>query len=495
MSLLRIKILMLFALACGCAVATAQDGASVQELQQEASRYQQQLELLESDFGPLDRRLLEPLSGLARTFSAMGDAERAAQVMRRQLQLTRNTYGFEDTRLLSIIDSLVAIEVSRSEWQQVADYLELRTQLSLSLEEEASLSDEARAQALGIQSAWLLQQVALTPTRSAVNTFFAAREVDTRLAEKGEEVLSQHLDPGSAELVDPLESFRAWLPIVYRRVYSDYALVQLLNSRSAFAYDSLDYLTRRQGVGAMQKLSSPGFAMRIPSGPLSRVPMLEKGDPIGVGYLRDGYFQVRRMDIQLGDYLERLIADGAASDVIAQTREAQGMVRLVRGDFQVLQNRGSGMREYKQAREMLSAAGIAEEELNRFFARPRLIPSTSLSMTFAAALDDSKLDSGCLGEFTALSDRLATLEQPRLETESLRLALPMEDFLLRFGVSRRGKPTGITVEEASVEDSKRARVASRALSDLRFRPAIVDARSVRLRDQCLRLRVPTLEVD
>ena len=72
--------------------------------------------------------------------------------------------------------------------------------------------------------------------------------------------------------------------------------------------------------------------------------MLEKGDPIGVGYLRDGYFGVREMDIRLSDFLERQLTAGASDSDLASTRQALAAAKIYRGDYLLLQNRGSGMR-------------------------------------------------------------------------------------------------------------------------------------------------------
>ena len=78
-----------------------------------AVSYAAQIQEFEFEFGPLDRRLLEPLAGLAELQFERGDFDAAAATLRRQLQITRNTFGFEDSRLLPLVDSLVRIEIAR----------------------------------------------------------------------------------------------------------------------------------------------------------------------------------------------------------------------------------------------------------------------------------------------------------------------------------------------------------------------------------------------
>ena len=167
--------------------------------------------------------------------------------------------------------------------------------------------------------------------------------------------------------------------MAYRQALSDISLVQMLNAGGGFAYDSVDYLTRRQGLAAMQKLSSPGLGGRLSSGPLNRVPMLENGDPVGIGYLRDSYFTVRRLDTQLEQWLESESA--ADSQSRERALEMLGMLRIAKGDFQIIQQRGSGIREYKQAQELLRRAGIDQHAIDAYFARPVRIPVQELVLS------------------------------------------------------------------------------------------------------------------
>lgn len=497
----RFALFLLLALFCNFS-AVAQN-ASVES---DAALYTAQIEAIESEFGPFDSRLLEPLAGLAELQFERGDFEASASSLRRQLQITRNTFGFEDPRLLPLVDALVRTEIARSNWQQVADYLDLRSQIYIGSFDEMRLAEEmgdvlspkdnsarmALANALALQSGWLVQQVALTPTREAIDSFFDAREIDDRLFDLSEEVvnrlesLSGYGDPAAEYLL-----LTQWLPLMYRQSYNDFALVQLLNARSGFSYDTIDHLVRREG-GALNKLSSPGLSARSVSGPMSRVPLLERGDPIGVGYLRDGYFGIRAMDARLTEFLERQIAAGASNNEVALTRQALAASKIYRGDYQLLQNRGSGIREYREAHELLLASGLTEDEVDDYFAQPALIPSAQLRLTFEELKADNP-NGECLPTFTALSDRLATLAAPDVESSAWNIELPHAEITARFDVSRRGKATGVKIDDAGAEDARLRRAVNRAMKDFQFRPAVVKGRTQRLRDQCMRVRVPTLD--
>ena len=471
-----------------------------------AVSYAAQIQEFEFEFGPLDRRLLEPLAGLAELQFERGDFDAAAATLRRQLQITRNTFGFEDSRLLPLVDSLVRIEIARSDWQQVADYLDLRSQIFIGSFDESRTLEEGEdllnledvaarmelANALSLQSGWLMQQVALTPTRDAIDSFFDARELDERVSDLAEDVIeSLESLPRENSSAAEFLLLTQWLPLMYRQSVNDYSLVQLLNAQSGFSYDTIDYLIRREG-GAINKLSSPGFSARSISGPMNRIPMLENGDPIGVGYLRDGYFGVRKMDIRLSDFLERQLAVGASDNDLASTRQALAAARIYRGDYLLLQNRGSGIREYREAYQLLLESGVDQVEIDSYFARPALIPAAQLRLTFDELKAD-KSESECLPNFTALSDRLATLAAPSDDTSAWAIELPHAEITVRFGVSRRGKATGVQIDEVGAEDAGLRRAVNRAMKDLQFRPAIADGRSQRLRDQCLLFRIPVLD--
>ena len=471
-----------------------------------AVSYAAQIQEFEFEFGPLDRRLLEPLAGLAELQFERGEFDAAAATLRRQLQITRNTFGFEDSRLLPLVDSLVRIEIARSDWQQVADYLDLRSQIFIGSFDESRTLEEGEdllnledvaarmelANALSLQSGWLMQQVALTPTRDAIDSFFDARELDERVSDLAENVIeSLESLPRENSSAAEFLLLTQWLPLMYRQSVNDYSLVQLLNAQSGFSYDTIDYLVRREG-GAINKLSSPGFSARSISGPMNRIPMLENGDPIGVGYLRDGYFGVRKMDIRLSDFLERQLAVGASDNDLASTRQALAAARIYRGDYLLLQNRGSGIRDYREAYQLLLESGVDQVEIDSYFARPALIPAAQLRLTFDELKAD-KSESECLPNFTALSDRLATLAAPSDDASTWAIDLPHAEITVRFGVSRRGKATGVQIDEVGAEDAGLRRAVNRAMKDLQFRPAIADGRSQRLRDQCLLFRIPVLD--
>lgn len=457
---------------------------------QQKALYLEQIEELESQYGPLDRRLLEPLEALAALESEQGDVESAGATLRRQLQITRNAYGFEDPRLLPIYNALIRTAVVQGLWEEVGDTLTRRSQLLIDQvdgEQEPAEGIELQyltALTLGLQADWLVQQLAFLPTRDAVRTFFEAREIEDRINDFANKALEALEDDDELDL----DVFAQWARLAYRQALSDTSLVQMLNAGGGFAYDSVDYLTRRQGLAAMQKLSSPGLGGRLASGPLNRVPVLEQGDPVGIGYLRDSFFTVKRLDTQLEKWVES--ASAVNSESRERALEMLAMLRIAKGDFQIIQQRGSGIKEYKQAQELLLRAGFAQRSIDEYFSRPVQIPPQELALTF----EESPAEQ-CLSSTAALSERLLSVPQPKIDDPNLQLALPSVTLPLQFDVSRRGRVSNVTVQEEFEDKAMQrlARAARRALRDQQFRPVVFEGRTRRARQQCMSLRVPVLD--
>ncbi len=122
----RLRFALFLFVGAFCNFSAVAQNASVES---DAALYMAQIEAARIRIRPLDSRLLEPLAGLAELQFEQGDFEDAASSLRRRLQITRNTFGFEDPRLLPLVDSLVRTEIARSNWQQVADYLDLKSDL------------------------------------------------------------------------------------------------------------------------------------------------------------------------------------------------------------------------------------------------------------------------------------------------------------------------------------------------------------------------------
>ena len=76
----------------------------------DTQRYQAQIQDFESEFGPMDNRLLEPLAGLINILVEQRQFERVAEIQSRQLSILRANSGFENLDLLPVLRSMIQVQ-------------------------------------------------------------------------------------------------------------------------------------------------------------------------------------------------------------------------------------------------------------------------------------------------------------------------------------------------------------------------------------------------
>ena len=176
--------------------------------------------------------------------------------------------------------------------------------------------------------------------------------------------------------------------------------------------------------------------------------------------------------------------------------EAQAMIKIYRSDFQLLSDRGSAIRSYREARDMLLEAGIAEEEVNWFFERPMVIPMETLHLNFADALDELKgriepiasvKDQEMhLGIFTSWTEALISTPMPQSKNSFFKLDHPFKYADVSFSVSSRGKASSVDVLVTGPQELDSKRSISRSVRGIHFRPAIIDNKARRVKDVRMR---------
>ena len=88
-------------------------------------------------------------------------------------------------------------------------------------------------------------------------------------------------------------------------------------------------------------------------------------------YLREGLNIVKRI---------RKITEATGN------AEAQAMAMIYDADFQMLLGLGTAAKLYRSAKEKLNEAGISEERVEAFFARPVVLPETQFYTSLDQAL-------------------------------------------------------------------------------------------------------------
>lgn len=86
--------------------------------------YREQIGNLETEFGPFDRALLEPLQSLTELIIETGDLVEVDRILKRRLQLIRTTDGPESLTQFSTLAELIRNDIRRNRWQEVTETFE-----------------------------------------------------------------------------------------------------------------------------------------------------------------------------------------------------------------------------------------------------------------------------------------------------------------------------------------------------------------------------------
>ena len=91
-----------------------------------------------------------------------------------------------------------------------------------------------------------------------------------------------------------------------------------------------------------------------------------------------------------------------------------------------------------------------------------------------------------LGIFNAWHENARAVLKPMSDDPLLQIGLPQNLVDLKFNINTRGRVSSVDAVRSVPEDDRVARVASRAIREVRFRPAYVDGKATRVRDVQMR---------
>ena len=435
-------------------------------LLQDLQRYEASLANLETTFGPFDPRLQEPLSSMQRLFTELGDFERVREIQSRRLQLLRTSRGLQHPDIIPLVEAIISTEMQLGNWVQISDQLNhLR---NLAQANFGPQSPELLA-AIDRQASWYLARVYLDTNRQRADNYMDSRDLYADLLKLAEQAYGED---------DP-----RLIPWLYKRTYSLYQLVALLNSAGSLRGSIIDETVRRDGVMRLQSVRSRGFSSFAVS-PFQRIPVTEVGEPVGVAYLR--------------------LASGYIDD-IAAIAEASGdwetwaMAKLYRGDYALLAGHSTGRGHHREALEKLQELGHSRQRLEAVFNRPMPIPEQVFFTRFEelaarqlAAVgnlqpqlpEDHGFDPDKpweapvhVGIFTGWEQSIGEVAKPLPADPLLRLDLPCQQTDLQFRVTSRGTVASVNVLPVAPDQARARRTAQRAVRNMRFRPAWYDGRT------------------
>jgi len=451
--------------------ATAQDAVLRSNESLEAlTRYERQLEELESRYNSYHPSLLEPLLAMEALLEEQGLYPRVAELQARRLQLLRTSLGFEHPDLIPVLEAMVTTEMRQQNWDEVTDHLEhIRYLQAANYGNDSPEMLEARRR----QSQWLLNQVFLDSEANRANLVLDARDI-----------LDDSLDQAEKIYGDENPELVPWL---YRRALSLYYVVAMMNTDSGVSGLAIDEVARRDGMGRLNSARQGRIFSPLGFGGANRIPVVEGGEPIGSAYLRQALSFLNDIE-DIGEEHNDL--------------ELQAMAHLYQGDFHLLMGRGSGQRDFRDARQKLIDVGVEASRVDRFFARPMPIPMPEFFLGFDALeryqqslyadLPEASDNSAHTGIFTAWDEDLADVALPRPPANFPSMQIDSNEVELDFRISSKGEVTAVDTiaawpndPDAEREVERRAR---RALRNMQFRPAFIDNRNRMVRDARIRYR-------
>ena len=428
-------------------------------------RYQTQIEDMESEYGPFDNRLLEPLASIIDFYIEQGDFEEVAEIQTRQLSIMRTTLGFENPELIPMVRRMIEVQQVLGNWDAVSDNLE---HIRFLVASNFGTQSEELLLAMENQAQWLLTSFYLGEQRRQSDNFLDARDLYRDIYRLSEKVYGEE----SEELY----------PWHYKRAYSLALLVQLLNTEDSFSGEIFNDVVRSDGPNQLEYGLRGGVVSASPFVGLGRQIAVVDGDGLlGEGYLRQGL--------------------GFINDIrdIAEDRgdlEAEAIAHIYRGDFNVLMERGSGRRQYREAQEKLVQAGISQESIEKFFRTPMPLPMPEFYPKFGDLVayqqsilnevPDRSEESLHLGTFRAWHENARAVQKPVSSDPLLRIGLPQFQVDLSFNISSRGNASNVDVLSSIPEDSRVTREGARAVREIKFRPAYEGDRARRVRDVRMR---------
>jgi len=444
--------------------------------------YQEHISNLQSEFGPYDERLIEPLENLTRALLAVESYTEALNALEQQLQIYRVNDGLYTARQIPVIESRLEVHAATGEWPKVSDTLEY---LSWVYERDSSLPVDQQLSGLKKLGGWHLTAVAQDErAREAFHLLQLGR-----MEEKAADLAERYYGEDSEALVpfiydQALADTYIALAIMLTGQTSQDLMFQTEGIRNSTAFRSSPslYAGGRLSVTEIEAMYGSkvntvierSFKNRMSTG-LSKLERIKEiyeksgnteGEGIALMYLGDSVLLRQQYERQSGNY--------------ARTRRGTS-------------NPGPAMSYYRDALETFEAAGLTSNTLAAYTRCPVLLPVTGMDASVEEAIPycEQTGESGTtdLGNYDLLSTLI-----PGLESDPEAIDTPMTA-TIQFGVRTNGQINGLNIIEIE-PDNTANRVQVRKLTELlQFRPAIQEGRAQPTEQAQLVVRMPAVKTN
>ena len=406
---------------------------------EQVALFEKRISSLKSEFGPLDRSLIEPLEALSTLIIEAGLFEKADLLINQRLQLIRVAEGPESLSLLGTLADLLENNIRLKNWDEVTENFE---NINFLYSRNSQADPSSMLNSLHATRSWHLTALYVDEPRNRIDHFQDSRELLQQIRRLAEDNFA--------------EDSPQHIPWLYQDAAEQYLIASIISSEDELGVKARDIILRRE-MGSRE------------------------------AYLREGLNTVKR----IGEIIETM-----------NNAEAEAMAMIYEADFLMLQQNGTAGRKYRSAMDKLAEAGIEQERIDAFFLRPVVLPVSEFYFSLADAIaaqdadgykisfDEDKQEAVHMGTYVAWSESVPYAEQPELPKLAASLATELRSVDVKFTIWQRGNTRTPSAQRSNPDTVRIRRDAQDAIKNMQFRPRFVDRRWKRLRGVTMNYQYP-----
>ncbi len=477
-------ILTLSATVCQTSLASDQtthgqavDSRSLEALVTQLDQLRTEVESSAQTLGAYNQELLGSLNALTEALISAQAWQEAADTVEQQIQILRINDGLYTEAQIPLIQQQLGILAARGDWSALQERL---SYLAFLIDRDTGMPAETRLAHYKQVRDWgrlLLTRGPRTMEARYVLQLQSFEEAALQLAE------------AEAELNDP----DIVQGLIYDRAMAELYMAlgimgtsdtrsQLINRVDGPRPASVRRLQTLTSVSDIESVYGPTTSTVIERA--HRTAMTRHQDMIaslatvyGTDDAKDALVTLEQTDPEQAAIIKLFIGD---SVLLRQQYELR--LGSHTGPSRGSNSTGSAARYYREAWDLLLAAGHSEDHLNAWFACPALLPLDHFSKRLTELPQNCSVsDDGTitLSETAVIRNSIPGLRYDKLPDSDLVSAAEGVGTTLRFTIGMNGQAERIEILSAS-PDSTSARIRGKqALETLQFRPALRDGRPLR----------------
>ncbi|PCJ19047.1 MAG: hypothetical protein COA96_16415 [SAR86 cluster bacterium] len=426
---------------------------------QQRDLFDLQLEALESEYGPFDRSLLEPLQGLTKLLVEAGDLDEADRVLSRRLQLLRIDEGLNTLNQIPVLVEQISNDLERGQWKAITGHFE---HIVLLHTQNPDAGVEPVLNAMNDLLSWHYSAIYIDEPLERIDHFFDAREIQQGIISLAER-----------EFETDREMLIPWL---YELALEQLHIAAILTSQDELGHEARGIIKSTE-AGALRFLRRGLSIVKIIQGIVETMDDPE-AEAMAMLYVAD--FQMNLRD---------------------HTPSVFGAISRI-----TIGRRGVADGTYRQAMKMLETAGVTEQRIEAFFARPVLLPVPQYHFSLDAALtqqvtdgykiqqsaeDTTAINNGInMGDFVAWNKSLPSVRRPVMHLLTVPFGMELNTVQVRFSINSIGKARSARAVQTDPNTPRINNDGKNAIKGMQFRPVFIRGKFRKIRNVTMQYSSP-----